>query len=86
MEDDIRQFLSESSEIHTTSIEDDGDDEREDENEDEDEDEFDFFSPQHEDHPSVSVVLPRARYTGICNVETVKDGMSAFHASPLPSC
>ncbi|KAK7695843.1 hypothetical protein QCA50_000481 [Cerrena zonata] len=38
--------------------------------EDEDDDEGD---QTHEVYADVSVVLPRARFTGICNVETVKD-------------
>ena len=34
-----------------------------------------FYRDMPEEHSSVPVVLPRDKFTGICNVQTVKDGM-----------
>lgn len=87
MEQDIERFFTEEVQDDGTlgpgpqeqETEGDGVDEEEsmsDEEEDEEEEEEDQSPNVHAD---IAVVLPRARFSGICNVETVKDGM--FHST-----
>ncbi len=45
---------------------------------DDDDDESDTYGPSSDEFPSIPVILPRGRYAGICNVETVKDGKCPF--------
>ena len=72
MEEDIEHFASEAEamdedDIYSEGRGDDGDDERDEGDEDEEEYESRYF-------PDVPVVMPRAKFKGACNVETVKDG------------
>lgn len=46
--------------------------------EEEEEEGSDVYGPSSDEFPSIPVILPRSRYAGICNVETVKDGEFAF--------
>jgi WD40 repeat protein len=72
MEEDIERFMDEEEEEEDTMDED--------ENEDicshTDEDNMDNENTSEElaFYPNVPVVMPRARFAGACNVETVKDG------------
>ncbi|KAG1755653.1 WD40 repeat-like protein [Suillus lakei] len=52
---------------------DDDDDDDDDDEEDEDEDERMFNTEDADSHQAVPVVYPRTRFTGHCNVKTVKD-------------
>lgn len=79
VEDQLESILADNiiSEIDDQSQEDDADSDTEDDEEDEeDEDEGDrLFTPEDADsHQAVPVVYPRTRFTGHCNIETVKDG------------
>lgn len=73
VEDQLESILADNiiSEIDDQSQEDDADSDTED-----DEDEGDrLFTPEDADsHQAVPVVYPRTRFTGHCNIETVKDG------------
>lgn len=73
VEDQLESILADNviSEIDDQSQEDDADSDTED-----DEDEGDrLFTPEDADsHLAVPVVYPRTRFTGHCNIETVKDG------------
>ena len=46
---------------------------------DEDEDEDDNEDLSHEDdrYSTIPTVMPRSRFEGVCNVETIKDGVYA---------
>lgn len=83
MEEDIERFM--------TGDDDDDDDMDADEidrvefdaDEDEDEDEENGSSRELRFYPEVPVVLPRRRFAGACNVETVKDGERSYLVSWL---
>lgn len=67
-----------SQEYDEDGDDDDGDDDDDDDDDDEDEDDEDegdrLFIPQDADsHQAVPVVYPRTRFTGHCNIETIKD-------------
>ena len=54
---------------------DDDDDDDDDDETDEDTEDYNMLNPVDADaHQSVPVIYPRMRFTGHCNVETVKDG------------
>lgn len=56
---------------------DDGDpDDREDSDDDSDSDENDTMEDNNKFYPKVPVILPRRRFVGARNVDTVKDGKS----------
>ncbi|KAG1892413.1 WD40 repeat-like protein [Suillus subluteus] len=81
VEDRLESMLADNlmDDIDDPSQEDDedGDDEyhEDDDDDDDDEDESDrLFAPQDTDsHQAVPVVYPRTRFTGHCNIETIKD-------------
>lgn len=64
--------MSEMFEQEQQSLEYEDEDETND-NEDEDEDEE--LHDRGQSHSGVPIILPRARFSGHCNVDTVKDGM-----------
>lgn len=71
MEQDIERFASTSASTSSDVDETDpdargSDDDFDDESEDDEDDEHYF--------PNIPVVMPRKKFTGACNVETVKDG------------
>lgn len=54
---------------------DDDDDDDDDEDDDDEDDDDHLFTPEDADsHQAVPVVYPRTRFTGHCNIETIKDG------------
>ena len=83
MEEDIERIFADSTsfgspEENTPLLdgamdenEDDIDDDMADDEEDESEDEESIGDQRYSNVP---VVMPRARFAGVCNVETVKDG------------
>ena len=79
MEEDIERFLSEH--VASDQQEDDNNTDWVEQDDEESEDEHmsdvedGFYRDMPEEHSSVPVVLPRDKFTGICNVQTVKDGM-----------
>jgi WD repeat-containing protein 42A len=76
VEDQLESILADNvmNEPDDQSQEDDTDSDTEDDEEDEDEDDR-LFAPEDADsHQAVPVVYPRTRFTGHCNIETVKDG------------
>lgn len=73
MDDDIERILFEQLDEDGAMEEDSGDDDDDDDDENEG---SDTSGPSSDEFPSIPVVLPRSRYAGICNVETVKDGES----------
>lgn len=75
VEDQLESTLADNvmNEPDDQSQEDDTDSDTEDDEEDEDEDDR-LFAPEDADsHQAVPVVYPRTRFTGHCNIETVKD-------------
>lgn len=75
VEDQLESTLADNvmNESDDQSQEDDTDSDTEDDEEDEDEDDR-LFAPEDADsHQAVPVVYPRTRFTGHCNIETVKD-------------
>lgn len=75
VEDQLESILADDvmNETDDQSQEDDTDSDTEDDEEDEDEDDR-LFAPEDADsHQAVPVVYPRTRFTGHCNIETVKD-------------
>lgn len=75
VEDQLESILADNaiSEIDDQSQEDDADSDTEEDEEDEDEGDR-LFTPEDADsHQAVPVVYPRTRFTGHCNIETVKD-------------
>lgn len=75
VEDQLESILADNgmNEIDYQSQEDDADSDTEDDEEDEDEVDR-LFTPEDADsHQAVPVVYPRMRFTGHCNIETIKD-------------
>ncbi|KAG1754079.1 WD40 repeat-like protein [Suillus paluster] len=79
VEDRLESFLADDA-YAMDDADDESQDDEEDDEEDDDEDEEDaaeddrMFTPEDADaHQAVPVVYPRMRFTGHCNVETVKD-------------
>lgn len=70
MEEDIEHFLDADDPATSTAAE-DGQSSTHEEEESEDENEETWA---HNFFPGVPTVLPRAKFAGACNVETVKDG------------
>ncbi|TFK89831.1 WD40 repeat-like protein [Polyporus arcularius HHB13444] len=83
MEEDIERMLSEESPssrprrelrpLLSDDMDEDDPDVREEDEEDEDEDEDEDNSHGDERYAKVPTIMPRSRFEGICNVETVKD-------------
>ncbi len=69
MEEDISRFLRELDE---------GSDEEDDEDEDEQGDDGDDDSNEWKYFPQIPTVMPRTRFAGACNIETVKDGETSL--------
>ena len=86
MEEDIEQLLCEDwQDTHDESsspvVEYEEDEEIpvvDDDDDDIDDASSERFGPSNDEYPNISVVLPRTRFGGVCNVETVKDGEPSF--------
>ena len=75
MEEDIERYMGMNEDAETSDLDDENRDDDDSENE-EDEDSESDTSHSLRFYPGVPVVLPRGRFAGACNVETVKDGQS----------
>jgi hypothetical protein len=76
VEDQLESLLADNvmNDVDDQSQEDDEDSDAEDDEEDEDEGDR-LLTPEDADsHQAVPVVYPRLRFTGHCNIETIKDG------------
>ncbi len=93
MEEDIERMLSEESPssrprrelrpLLSDDMDEDDPDVREEDEEDEDEDEDNSHGDER--YAKVPTIMPRSRFEGICNVETVKDGVCCALDPPFMS-
>lgn len=72
MEQDIERYMDGAEDEDPSEMEED--EETRDEDEDNKSDEDNESTNELKFYPDVPVVLPRSRFAGACNAETVKDG------------